>query len=73
MSRYKDYYYKPEGWIFKNNFLEGTRWTVGGSKEGSEYTITLKDKGFTCTCSGFTFRGKCKHTVQVVEKFDESY
>ena len=71
MSRYKERYYAAEGWNFKNNFLIGTEWTVDGSKAGSSYTVTLTSKGFKCECQGFTFKGKCKHTVMVAERFDE--
>jgi len=72
MSRYKERYYAPEGWNFKNNFLVGTEWTVDGSKAGSTYTVALTPKGFTCDCTGFTFHGKCKHSKQIVERFEHA-
>ena len=70
MSRYKERYYAAEGWNLDNNFLVGTEWTVDGSKAGSSYTVTLTPKGFKCTCTGFTFYGKCKHAILVAERFD---
>jgi hypothetical protein len=70
MSRYKERYYAPEGWDFKNNFLVGTEWSVAGSKAGSSYVVALTPKGFKCDCTGFTFHGKCKHTTQIAERFD---
>lgn len=34
-----------------------------------EYIVELKDnKKYSCTCTGFTFRGKCKHITAVAEK-----
>ena len=35
---------------------------VKGSK-GQSYTVNLADK--TCTCPGYTFRGRCKHVEQL--------
>lgn len=71
MSRYKERFYAPEGWDFKNNFLVGTEWSVAGSKAGSSYVVALTPRGFKCECQGFTFKGKCKHTTQIAEKFDD--
>lgn len=39
---------------------------IKGSK-GDEYTVSISDvTGNSCTCTGFTFRGKCKHIEQVL-------
>jgi len=43
---------------------EGRTWTVKGSK-GDEYTITELNGNYSCSCSGFRFRGKCKHAESV--------
>lgn len=69
MPRYKQRYYAAEGWDFKNHFLDGTEWTVQGSKN-SEYIVTLTTKGFQCECHGFTFYGKCKHSKEIAGRFD---
>jgi queuine/archaeosine tRNA-ribosyltransferase len=37
--------------------------TVKGSN-GKEYFIEKVGNRYTCTCPGFTFRGKCKHVEQ---------
>jgi len=37
---------------------------VKGSK-GAEYMVTL-GAGASCTCPGFTFRGRCKHVEELV-------
>jgi hypothetical protein len=38
-----------------------------------EYFVTLKEKSntFSCTCTGFQFRGKCKHVEAVVAKIQQ--
>ena len=43
---------------------EGRVWTVKGSK-GDEYKVTDVNGNLSCTCSGFKFRGKCKHADSV--------
>ena len=58
-------YYKPKEIITKKHFLVGTVWPIEGSKNNT-YSIEMHDKGFTCNCLGFTYNGKCKHTIQVV-------
>lgn len=37
------------------------------SKE-KEYTVVLNNNRFTCTCTGFGFRRKCKHVEAVAKK-----
>lgn len=70
MAKYGERFFKPEGWNFKNHFLDGTEWCVAGSKAGSAYTVALTQKGFKCDCTGFQFHGKCKHSRTVAEQFD---
>ena len=44
--------------------VEGRSWTVSGRK-GAVYTVTENHGLWTCTCSGFRFRNKCKHLDQI--------
>ncbi len=44
--------------------MENPRWEVQGSK-GDKYIVEKTDNGFICTCTGFKFRGKCKHIDSV--------
>ena len=37
---------------------------VKGSK-GNTYTVTKQGDKWKCTCSGFQFRGKCKHITNL--------
>jgi len=39
---------------------EGRVWEVAGSK-GNVYKVTEANGYLSCTCSGFRFRGDCKH------------
>jgi hypothetical protein len=41
----------------------GQTWTVAGSK-GAEYVVTELAGVRRCTCSGFKFRGNCRHISQ---------
>ena len=43
---------------------EGRFWIVKGSK-GDEYKVTELNGNLSCTCSGFRFRGKCKHADSI--------
>jgi hypothetical protein len=43
---------------------EGRVWVVKGSK-GDEYKVSEVAGNYSCTCSGFKFRGSCKHIQSV--------
>jgi len=52
---------KRDQWGFRiNTQPQGRSWTVTGSK-GNEYTVTEHEGQWACTCSGFVFRGTCRH------------
>jgi hypothetical protein len=36
------------------------------------YNVELNDSHYTCTCTGFNFRGKCKHITAVAEKLQST-
>ena len=40
------------------------RWEVTGSK-GDLYIVTKRENEYTCTCSGYKYRGDCKHIKEV--------
>ena len=48
------------GYKIEAEKVEGRVWTVKGSK-GDEYKITERSGNLSCTCSGFRFRGDCRH------------
>ena len=39
-------------------------WAVVGSK-GASYTVRASQGRYTCTCAGFGWRGKCKHSDKI--------
>ena len=43
---------------------EGRFWVVKGSK-GDEYKVSELNGNYSCTCSGFKFRGACKHVESI--------
>lgn len=43
---------------------EGRFWIVKGSK-GDEYKVSELNGNYSCTCSGFKFRGDCKHVKSI--------
>ena len=42
---------------------EGRVWTVKGSK-GDVYKVSELNGNYSCSCSGFKFRSKCRHIEQ---------
>lgn len=42
----------------------GQTWTVTGSK-GDEYTVSLANGQWACSCPGHGFRGRCRHVDQL--------
>ena len=42
------------------------------SKGTDTYDVVCEERGFTCDCPGFTFRGKCKHSQTVVDRIEEA-
>lgn len=67
-DRYGVRYFKPDEMNFKDHWANDTKWTVNGSHDNI-YTVTMTAKGFTCNCTGMSFRGKCKHVQNVADAF----
>jgi hypothetical protein len=59
----------PNRWNFEDRDAPvNPQWTVTGSK-GNKYTVEKTENGMTCTCSGFKFRGNCKHTESITQEY----
>jgi hypothetical protein len=37
-----------------------------------KYIVSLREEEYSCTCTGFTFRGQCKHINAVAEKLQSA-
>ena len=63
----KTKHYGLEKFIKSTPTKSNTRVFKVKSKE-KEYFVELSDYNYTCTCTGFNFRGKCKHIDAVAKK-----
>ena len=68
MAKFTKKYFKPELFDYKTHWAVGLEYPFKGSK-GEDYTVEITTKGLTCTCTGMTFRGKCKHTESVAQRW----
>ena len=51
-------------WMFSIDEPLGRSWKITGSK-GDVYTVSEENGSLSCSCSGFKFRGNCKHIGQI--------
>ena len=54
--------------IIKNSPEKSNTRVFKVKSKTKEYFVELSDYNYTCTCTGFNFRGKCKHITAVAEK-----
>lgn len=47
-------------------------WNVVNSKKDAMYMVSHEDGKWNCACTGFGFRGKCKHIEQIKSEYNES-
>lgn len=72
-SKYNRKPLKIQGFNTKNHVFLGVVWPIVGSK-GNKYEVEMHETGFSCTCTGFTMHGRCKHITAVHERLmDENY
>jgi hypothetical protein len=53
--------------VIQDEKPKGETWTVTGSR-GDEYTVSLQDGRWSCTCPGAMFRGACRHIAQIRDR-----
>ena len=67
----------PEGIELKDIKWVDTRPNIKKSKLMSwrvkDYTVTFNNNFYSCTCLGYTYRRKCKHTNFISESFRNKY
>ena len=67
----------PEGTELKDIKWVDTRPNIKKSKLMSwrvkDYTVTFNNNFYSCTCLGYTYRRKCKHTNFISESFRNKY
>jgi len=71
LAKFKQSYMKPS-FKYDKSIFEGLIWKEPNSKGTDTYDVTLEQKGFTCDCPGFTFRGRCKHTQIVNDRVEQA-
>lgn len=54
----------PNTFDVKEEEVLTPQWKVAGSK-GNTYTVEYISGDYVCSCTGYGFRGKCKHIDQV--------
>ena len=54
--------------IIKSSFTKSNIRVFKVKSKEKEYFVELSDYNYTCTCTGFNFRGKCKHIDAVAKK-----
>jgi hypothetical protein len=76
MAYFHKFQRKPlniQGFSTRNHVFCGVTWPVIGSK-GDKYEVEMRQDGFTCTCTGFTMHGNCKHIAAIHARIiDENY
>jgi len=53
--------------VIQDDKPRGETWAVKGSR-GDEYTVSLQDGRWSCTCPGAMFRGACRHIAQIRDR-----
>lgn len=54
-------------WNFAAEVDAARIWSVKGSK-GDKYTVSEQDGVLSCSCSGFRFRGDCRHVKEIAQQ-----
>lgn len=56
---------------YQENTLKGAwTWKVQNSKKNGYYTVSFDKAGWTCDCTGFGYRRKCRHIDEAKTKMN---
>ena len=57
---------------FDGEIVVPNQWRVDGSN-GKKYTVKWDKyhRSYSCTCLGYTYRRRCKHTTQIIDSFKQ--
>lgn len=56
----------PNIWNFTTSDSTTKTWSVAGSN-GATHSVTELDGVLSCSCSGFQFRGQCRHIKEIAD------
>jgi hypothetical protein len=57
----------------KREFSQTKEYRVPSSKPGEFYVVKKENGKWSCDCTGFSYRKKCKHLQNYIQHYNENY